>query len=62
MRLSGKEVIMKVNVVRHIPMPIQIRGGGMSFMMTPDEAIELASHLADAVAELNAPQPGKATP
>jgi len=61
MRLSGKDVIMKVNVVRHIPMPIQIRGGGMSFMMTADEAIELASQLADAVDELNASQPGKAT-
>ncbi|CAN5754261.1 hypothetical protein BH09ACT7_BH09ACT7_32410 [soil metagenome] len=62
MRLSGKEVIFRVNVVRHIPLPIQIRGGGMSFMLSADEAIELASHLADAVEQLNAPQLGRTAP
>lgn len=55
MRLSGKEVILRVVAVPQVPeRPVRIRGGGFAFNMNVDEAIDLANQLVDTVETINA--------
>lgn len=49
MRLSMKEVPVRVAVAPTSPSPIRLRLAGLIFGLTPGEAIHLATELADAV-------------
>lgn len=53
MRLTARETAPCVNVMHDSVRPIRMRSGGLTFAMDAAEAIELATQLADAVAEIN---------
>ncbi len=53
MRLTARETAPFVNVMHDSVRPIRMRAGGLTFAMETAEAIELATQLADAVAEIN---------
>ena len=53
MRLTARETAPCVNVMHDSVRPIRMRAGGLTFAMETAEAIELATQLADAVAEIN---------
>jgi hypothetical protein len=58
MRLASPsgELRWHVGVLPSAPRAIRLRIGPFKFSMSPDEALELAHHLADAVEEFKAPQ------
>lgn len=49
MRVSMKDVPVRVAVAPTSPSPIRLRLAGLTFGLTPGEAIRLATELADAV-------------
>ena len=53
MRLSAREVSPSVVVLYESGRPIRLRTGGLTFAMDTDEALDLASQLADAVTRIN---------
>lgn len=53
MRLTARETAPYVNVMQDSVRPIRMRTGGLTFAMDTAEAIELATQLVDAVAEIN---------
>lgn len=61
MRLSGRHVNPEVVVMRDTARPIRLRAAGLAYMFTADEAVELATQLADAVDEIRTNN-RKATP
>lgn len=54
MRLSARDVAFTVATIPASVRPIRLRGGGLTYMLTPDEAVDLATQLADAVTEIKA--------
>lgn len=52
MRLSGREVQPEIKVSPGTVRPIRLRTAGFVFTMGPVEAMDLATQLADAVAEV----------
>ena len=53
MRLSSRDVQPEIVAVPDTQRPIRLRTGTISFGLTPAEAIDLATQLADAVQTLN---------
>ncbi len=54
MRLSARDFQPEIVLAPDSRRPIRLRaGGGITFMLTPTEAIELATALADAVTNIN---------
>lgn len=53
MRLSAREVAPSVALMPDSVRPIRLRTGGLTFTMDVAEALDLATQLADAVAEIN---------
>lgn len=53
MRLSAKDLAANVVIMPGTVRPVRLRMAGLSYCLEPDEAIELANQLADAVAEIN---------
>lgn len=55
MRLSARDFQPEIVLAPDSRRPIRLRaGGGMAFMLTPTEAIDLATQLADAVTQFKA--------
>lgn len=52
MRLSSRDLQPIVAISPESIRPIRLRTGALTYMFTPDQAIELATQLADAVDEL----------
>lgn len=53
MRLSARNTGYAITAVPGTARPVRLRIGGLGFCMEPDEAVQLANDLADAVAEIN---------
>lgn len=53
MRLSSRDLHAVVTVAPQSIRPIRLRACGLTYMFAADEAIDLATKLADAVDELN---------
>ena len=53
MRLSARYIQPEVMVSPEAKWPIRLRTGGLVFTMDAAEALDLATQLADAVAEIN---------
>ena len=53
MRLSGRDIQPDVKVSPGTVRPIRLRAAGLVFGMERAEALDLATQLADAVAEIN---------
>jgi len=51
MRLAAKNIDPSVVVAAGTERPIRLRTGALTYMLTDDEAIDLATKLADAVDE-----------
>ncbi|UJL28853.1 hypothetical protein HZU38_29395 [Mycolicibacterium vanbaalenii] len=54
MRLAARDLDPSVTVSPETGRPIRMRTGALTYMMTPAEAIALATDLADAVSRLRA--------
>jgi hypothetical protein len=52
MRLSGREVTPEVAIMAGTRRPVRLRTGVLTYMLTPAEAIDLATQLADAVTQV----------
>ena len=52
MRLSARDISFKVAAIPSSVRPIRVRGGGLTYMLTSEEAVDLATQLADAVSEI----------
>ncbi|BCI55695.1 hypothetical protein NIIDNTM18_49730 [Mycolicibacterium litorale] len=52
MRLSVRDLSFEAAAAPGRPRPIRLRVGGLTYCMSPSEAIDLATQLADAVTEL----------
>ncbi|BBX72280.1 hypothetical protein H7H78_11705 [Mycobacterium shinjukuense] len=53
MRLSARNFDAKVDVTPESSRPVRLRIIGLTFGLTPPEALQLATDLADAVNQLN---------
>lgn len=62
MRLSARDCVARVETMPGTQRPIRIVLHGMQYRLEPDEAIVLASQLADAVEELKNTTTVKGTP
>lgn len=61
MRLSSRDLRYDLSLLPESSRPVSLRIGGMSYRMDAAEAIELATGIADAVAQLNS-QPERKEP
>jgi hypothetical protein len=52
MRLSARDLVPDIGLAAESIRPVRLRTGGLTYMLTAAEAVELATKLADAVTQL----------